>query len=141
MAPDADYARRTQCKSFMDSGDKCRKKQKCVFSHTLVDTVRLIKLVGDISSHAALPREQTRTYLKVVYSAQYPEVETSSQNGVWDINICDGGPISISGDGWKNELQLPYPILCSQSGSVLKALRSLETDIYGIPTSVSSSPL
>jgi hypothetical protein len=126
MPPQAntDYARRTICFAFSEG--RCD-RQTCVFSHTLVDPVRVLQLVGDA--------QITNSLLRSGRDHEYLCIECSRYGGVtdigtWTVRLLDGGRATLSGTGWNISVQPTYPKE-SQASSCLQALKDLETKVFG----------
>jgi hypothetical protein len=123
---DTDDAQRTICFSF--AGGRCD-LQACIFSHTLVDPVRVLQLVGDVQITDNLRRsESDHEYLCIEYSQDGGVTDIGTWT--WSIRLLDGGRTTQSGTGWNISVQPKYPKE-SQASSCLQALKNLETKIFG----------
>lgn len=119
-----DYARRTICIPFAEG--VCQ-HLNCRFSHSLIDPMRLLQLVGDIQTMSI---RQTTTTDHVYLSLQYSMRNGDSASAAWSIKLSDGGRATLGGDGWNIATQPSYPV--EAEGRLLcEAVKNLEMRMFG----------
>ena len=117
------YAALVMCRHFPEG--KC-KWANCSRNHSLVDTTRFSRLVGDIS----LPSVARRVHRKPLVVAEYPKGCMEKGLARWEITLSDGGRTSLGGEGWSISVQPTYP-MTSRATHLSEALSELEVQIFG----------
>ena len=137
--PDVEYTRKFSiCKNFVTDGACTR--QACQFSHTLLDTGRVLTLVGDISalSQTALGDGEERVYFLVEYT-KYSTIsdDADPDETKWRMRLVNGGRATLRTNGLGTDasvgsvsLQPPYPTK-GMAREAIVAMTIVERKVFG----------
>ena len=113
---DADYRRRTMCRASTEGHCRC---QSCPYSHTLIDTTRLVRLVeNDAPTHSS---ESGHVSLRVELSIGRRHLGASNPARAWRLVLDAGAHVNVT-SGVRVEVE-PVEV---QSDMLLKALMDAE---------------
>lgn len=152
-----DGRKRSICRSFAATAT-CTRGASCPFNHALVDTTRILALVGDVShlpppptspfATTGAPTEQT---LFLVEYTKYSALTDSASGSVdapptqWRMRLCGGGRATLNAGTESVSVYPAYP-LKGQAAEAGAALGNLESRVFGrnavvrhIPVVVSQS--
>lgn len=148
MPVDVEYTRKFSiCKNFATEASCTR--PICQYSHTLIDTARMVALVGEAQ---ALPKPSLgSTEEKVYFLIEYTKYSTVS-DGVdpdetkWKMKLVGGGRATLCSQGLGTDpgagsvsVQPSYPVK-TQAREAGVALATLENRVFGCIYPVSTIP-
>ena len=132
MSSGADYK---LCRTFAANGS-CP-WQSCKFSHSLIDTARIIALVGDVSNASfasattlASSDSVEQTFFVLEYTKYSLELTTDSEMALWRMRLLGGGRATVNSEGGTMSVQPQYP-LKGQGKESGGALIALEGRVFG----------
>ncbi|KAI0095125.1 hypothetical protein BDY19DRAFT_916391 [Irpex rosettiformis] len=139
-AKDPEYTRKWSiCRTFAANA-ACTRGASCKFNHNLVDTARIVSLVGDISqlSFATAATQSAPTPEQILFLIEYTKYssQTDSLGGAsqdatkWRMKLCGGGRATLNADAESISLQPIYP-LKGQGPEAAVALGNLESRAFG----------
>lgn len=107
------------CRDFHEG--RCTRRS-CRFSHSIVDTVRFKRLVGDLSD---IPADHTSPLLVMKCTKS-----GTTGRGLWEVKLLGGGRATLDNYGWSIGVQPQYPMQ-STSSHLGEALSELEMQLFG----------
>ena len=153
MASDPDYARKwSQCRSFAATGT-CP-HSSCRYSHTLIDTARIVALVGDLTGTSCTPTSGSYTTLaqaeQAFFLVEYTKYSLQSDTPLtwrvgegtgagtspWRMRLIGGGRATLTSEDASMSVQPSYPVK-GQSQEAMLALIALENKVFGCNATVS----
>lgn len=130
------YAQRTTCFDF--AYGQCI-VMGCIFSHSILDVSRLLKLVGDVSSDTSHQVFSNPVYLALSYATERHTSATALEarhgcGGRWTLRLMRRAPTASIGS---TSTSLLTPVESTNANAV-DSLKTVEAEILGSVRSVSS---
>ena len=142
MPIDVEYTRKyAVCRNVASTGSCVR--APCSYSHTLVDTARVVALVGDVPSsaiaHTTEPGNEKTLFLIECTKYAQPQADAADASpAVWRMRLGGGGgaTLAVGAAGETISVQPVYPVK-GQGAEAAAALVALEGKVFGRSPQVS----
>jgi hypothetical protein len=137
MPLDVEYTSKySLCFNFASDGACTR--AKCPYSHSLIDTARLVALVGDLSSSSGSAPADEKTYFLLEYTKYSAIVDGADPDDTkWRMRLLGGGRATLCAGGLGTDVsarsvnvQPVYPVK-GQAREAGAALDALERKVFG----------
>ena len=138
---DPEYTRKWSICTKFAADASCARGASCKCNHSLVDTARIVSLVGDVS-HLSIPASATAPLQQpeqIFFVVEYTKhcSQTDSLAGAvdpdatkWRMRLCGGGRATLNTDTESISVQPTYPLKAHAPDPTV-ALRSLEGRVFG----------